>query len=122
GIAVALAVLARAPGVGCFAAGLVVLYAYIGYGLAAAAGYGLAAAAGTLVVRPWRGTTNGRDAVAATIATLLAVHALSALVRLRRPELAWLIPGCFLSGLAGGWLAGWITDRVQALQNASTWK
>jgi arylsulfatase A-like enzyme len=92
-------------------------------------GYGAVSAAAAVGVtlarrgRPAHGpqVTIIPDAIGIAVAAVSAVHFVRALVRLGQPRLAWLLPGCILSGIAIGIAARWFSLRVPSLRRSATW-
>ncbi len=103
---------------------LLFLYGCAGYALAAAA-VATGVVIGQRLLGRSRGTVGGTvrfsDAVAIVVSITVSARMLSALAHLGRPKLAWLIPGCILTGVAVGWVARWLTARIPLLHRSATW-
>ncbi len=123
GTAEAAWVLVRVRSVSALDVTLLLLHGSVWYGLATAV---LAACVARLRRVGGRSDTvaraaTGSDAVGTAVTILLSAHFVFALARLQQPRLAWLIPGCILSGIACGVVARWVAERATVLHRRETW-
>lgn len=103
---------------------MLLLYGCIGYGLLCATMAACRVFVGSTA--PWPASAGARaegtgDPIAIAVSTVLSLHLVNALVRLGQPALAWLVPGCILTGVAGGLIVSRGASRISALRVPATW-